>query len=145
MEDYRRGLAYTFGEGVNKNPEEAFRHFSRSADSGFAPAQYQLGVAYARGEGTGQDARQALYWYRKAAMQGHIVAQRNLGLMYLEGGDVEQDKIRALAWYTILAENGNAMDVRRRDSLVRDLSPEQIAQAHILRTTLQSEMASAKP
>jgi len=144
VDAYRKGMAYAFGDGVDKDQEKAFKYFKRSAEAGFAPAQYQLGVAYANGEGTEQDEQQALRWYKQAAVRGHTLAQRNLGLMYMEGRGVEQDKIRALAWYSILAERGNAMDIHRRDTLIRELSPNQITESHFLKSDLQSRITAQR-
>lgn len=137
VEDYDQGLAYSFGEkGVQKDLAEAFNWFMKSAQQGYAPAQYKIGVSYAYGEGTGKDLKQAAYWYEKAAQQGYAIAQRNLGSMYQNGNGVEINKPLALAWYSILADSGNLMDVRRRDSLINELTPEEIEYALQLKSKL---------
>ena len=96
--DYEQGLTYAFGEkGVAQDMSEAFNWFMKSAEQGYAPAQYKVGVSYAYGEGTEKDLKNALYWYEKAAEQGHAIAQRNLGSMYQSGNGVEVNKPLASA------------------------------------------------
>jgi TPR repeat protein len=136
VSDYERGIAYSFGEGVDKDPEEAFRLFMLSAQQGYAPAQYKVGAAYAYGDGAAQNAIEAASWYRQAAQQGYALAQRNLGIMYSSGTGIDQDKPLALAWFSILADNGNIMDVRRRDTLAAEMSQAERARADELRQNL---------
>ena len=137
VEDYEQGLAYSFGErGVKKNLTDAFTWFMKSAQQGYAPAEYKVGVSYAYGEGVDKDMQQAAYWYEKAAAQGHAIAQRNLGSMYQNGNGVEVNKPLALAWFSILADRGNLMDIKRRDSLINELSPEEIEYALQLKSKL---------
>ncbi|MEE8321199.1 MAG: hypothetical protein V3R68_05100 [Gammaproteobacteria bacterium] len=137
-EDYERGLAYAFGDGVAQDDKTAFTWFMKAAEKEHAPAQYKVGVAYAYGEGVNRDLANAAEWYRKAADQGYIIAQRNLGMLLLNGDGVAQDKVQALAWYNLVADNGNAMDIRRRDMLRSELSEEQLKQSE----TLASELLS---
>jgi len=141
---YQKGIAYSLGDGVPRDPAEAFKWFLAAAELGHAPAQYKAGVAYAYGEGTGKDPEQAAAWYRRAAAQGYAIAQRNLGIMYLNGDGVDENKPMALAWYTILADGGNVMDVRRRDSLARELSSPELAEARLIMERLRAEMSAAR-
>ncbi len=57
----------------------------KSAEQGYADAQFNLGGMYAEGKGTPQDDKQAVHWYTKSAEQGLAAAQNNLGVMYLNG------------------------------------------------------------
>jgi len=138
--DYERGLAYSFGEGVAKDLQQAFALFKRAAENNYAPAQYKLGIAYAYGEGTNSDLAQAFYWYEKAAMQGHPIAQRNLGISYQNGEGTGINKPLALAWFGILADRGNVMDIRRRETLASELGPEEISQAEQLKLELLDKL-----
>ena len=142
-EDYRKGLAYSQGNGVAKDAAQAFTWFMKSAEQGYAQAQYQVGVAFASGMGTAKDLSKAVYWYDKSATRGHITAQRNLADMYAKGEGVKQDKTQALAWYSILAESGNPIDIQRRDILAKELSPKEIATSHVIVAELKSEIESA--
>jgi len=140
VSNYELGLAYAVGDTLAQDYEQAFAYFSKSAQQGYAPAQYRLGAAYANGDGTGQDPEQALDWYRKAADQGHTAARRSLAQLYLQGlGRLPPNKPLALAWYTLLAEDGNQLDLHRRDSLLQELSEEDISRAEELAAELRRE------
>jgi hypothetical protein len=53
-----------------KNYAEALRLYQKSANQGYAPAQYNLGLLYEFGYGVKQDKAEARRWYQKAAAQG---------------------------------------------------------------------------
>ncbi len=127
--EYEQGLAYAFGDGVSQNDRTAFNLFYAAAEKGYALAQYKVGVAFAYGEGVRQDPKLAAEWYLKAAEQGYTIAQRNLATMYLDGNGIQQNKIQALAWYRVVASQGNAMDIRRRDQLAKELSEIELSQS----------------
>ena len=140
--DYEEGLAYAFGDGVPQNDRNAFNLFYAAAKKGYALAQYKVGVAYAYGEGVRQDNKLAAEWYQKAAEQGYTIAQRNLATMYLDGNGIQQDKVHALAWYNVVASQGNAMDIRRRDMLEKELSENELAQSQELSNQISSRLNS---
>jgi len=140
--DYEEGLAYAFGDGVPQNDRNAFNLFFSAAVKGYALAQYKVGVAYAYGEGVRQDNRQAAEWYQKAAEQGYTIAQRNLAMMYLDGNGLQQDKVYALAWYKVVASQGNAMDIRRRDMLEKELSENELTQSQELSNQISSRLST---
>jgi len=140
--DYEEGLAYAFGDGVPQNDRNAFNLFYAAAKKGYALAQYKVGVAYAYGEGVRQDNKLAAEWYQKAAEQGYTIAQRNLATMYLDGNGIQQDKVYALAWYNVVASQGNAMDIRRRDMLEKELSENELAQSQELSNQISSRLNS---
>ena len=66
------------------------------------------------------------------------MAQRTLATLYMSGEGIEQNKSLALAWYDILADNGNVMDVHRRDALKEKLTPDEIDEANILKQGLSN-------
>ncbi|MFT5395561.1 MAG: TPR repeat protein, partial [Gammaproteobacteria bacterium] len=140
--DYEEGLTYAFGDGVPQNDRNAFNLFFSAAVKGYALAQYKVGVAYAYGEGVRQDNRQATEWYQKAAEQGYTIAQRNLAIMYLDGNGIQQDKVHALAWYKVVASQGNAMDIRRRDMLEKELSEDELTQSQEISNRISSRLSS---
>ncbi|MDE0512264.1 MAG: tetratricopeptide repeat protein [Gammaproteobacteria bacterium] len=130
VSNYELGMAYALGNTLEQDYAKAFEHFTRSAEEGYAPAQYRLAAAYANGDGTGKDPARAVEWYEKSAGQGHTAAQRSLALIYLNGlEDVPRNKPLALAWYNLLAEDGNQMDIHRRDTLLQELSEQEISMA----------------
>lgn len=140
--EYEQGLAYAFGDGVPQNDRTAFNLFYEAAEKGYVLAQYKLGVAFAYGEGVRQDPKKAVEWYRKAAEQGYTIAQRNLATMYLDGNGVEQNKVQALAWYQVVANAGNAMDLRRRDMLKKELSEVELSESMELSEQISSRIAN---
>ena len=141
VSDYELGMAYAVGDTLGQDYTKAFGHFTRSAQEGYAPAQYRLGVAYANGDGTGKDPARAVEWYEKAAGQGHTAAQRSLALVYLNGlEDIAPNRPLALAWYNLLAEDGNQMDIHRRDTLAQELSEQEIGMAQELETGIRERL-----
>lgn len=89
-----------------------------------------LAIAYDEGQGVPKDEAQAVVWYRRAAEQGHASAQFSLGLMYAEGRGVAKDLVQAFMWYGLAAAGG--VTVRDRDTLARQMTPQQIAEAQRL-------------
>ena len=72
------GICYHAGLGVATNHVEAVKWYRRSAERGYADAQFCLGVCYHHGIGIGQDVDTALSWYRKAVAGGHKGAQQSI-------------------------------------------------------------------
>ena len=79
------GVLYLNGWGVEKNPSETARWYSKAAEAEFAEAQYRLGQLYEKGLGVTQDFAKALNLYRAAAAQDHPGGLYCLGLMYANG------------------------------------------------------------
>jgi TPR repeat protein len=140
--EYEQGLAYAFGDGVPQNDRTAFNLFYESAEKGYVLGQYKVGVAFAYGEGVRQDQKLAAEWYRKAAEQGYTIAQRNLASMYLDGNGVEKNKIQAHAWYQLVANSGNAMDLRRRDMLEKEMTDTELSESKALANQISSRIKS---
>lgn len=141
VSNYELGMAYALGNTLEQDDAKAFEHFNRSAQEGYAPAQYRLGVAYANGDGTGRDPARAVEWYEKSAGQGHTAAQRSLALIYLKGlEDITPNKPLALAWYNLLAEGDNQMDIHRRETLLQELSEQEISMAQELSAGIRERL-----
>ena len=99
-----------------------------NAEKGRAWAQSKLGWMYDTGHGVPQNYEEASKWYSKAAMQGDAWAQNNLGVMYQSGQVVRRDDVEAYKWYCLSAAQGNTRAISNRDTLVRSLTPLQIAE-----------------
>ena len=82
--------------------------YRKSANQGFANAQYNLGVMYDTGQGVLKNDKQAVRWYRKSADQGFANAQFNLGVMYANGQGVLKNDKQAVMWYRKSANQGFA-------------------------------------
>ncbi len=130
------GSMYYNGQGVPQDYKEALRWYLASADQGNATAQFNMGVIYYKGQGVPQDYKGAVRWYRAAAEQGDGSAQYGLGSMYYNGQGVPQDHIQAHMWYNLAALDLTGDDqeaaVMNRDSLAKNMTAEQIAEAQRL-------------
>ena len=141
VSNYELGMAYALGNTLEQDYVKAFEHFTGSAQEGYAPAQYRLGVAYANGDGTEKDPARAIEWYEKSAAQGYTSAQRSLALIYLNGlDDITPNRPLALAWYELLAEDGNQMDTHRRDTLLQELSEQELGMAGELEAGIRKRL-----
>jgi uncharacterized protein len=125
----RLGMMYERGQSVPENLAEAFRLYRKSAEQGNGSAQVMLGLMYERGVVVPKDNAKALHWYREAAEQGFSAGQGLLGLMIERGNGTPRDYVQAYTWYNIAAAAGNKTAARSRDSLERQMTPQQIAEA----------------
>ena len=75
----------------------------RSAEAGYAPAQFELGKAYDGGH-LGSRAETSAHWFRLAAEQGYAHAQWVHGLNLLAGRGLEQDQELGYSWIIRAAE-----------------------------------------
>ena len=99
---------YDLGMHVQPDGKESIRWLTKSANQGYAPAEYELGRIYLYGRGIEADYPQALLWERKAAEQGDPRAQRDLAFMYERGFGVPADPAQATEWNRKAATQGNA-------------------------------------
>lgn len=104
---FELGLNYLKGNDsldIDMDKEKGIVLIRRSAEQGYADAQFNFGLAYYRGEGVSEDETQAIYWWRKAAEQGYAHAQYGLGEAYNQGKGVPQDYAQAVSWWRKAAE-----------------------------------------
>lgn len=102
---FEQGEKYYYDD---KNYTEAEKWYRKSAEQGYAPAQYELGAMYYYDaeKGIKQDFSEALKWFKKSAEQNNAKAQRGLGHMYYSGEGVTENLSEALKWYRKSAEQG---------------------------------------
>ena len=103
-----RGVDFLLGEGVMRNPQEAFRLFEESAREGYILAMNNLANCYYNGEGTERDYHKAFYWYGQAAKKGNATAQCSVGECYYYGNGVSRDLSEAVRWFQASADQGYA-------------------------------------
>ncbi|KAI8339962.1 hypothetical protein BC941DRAFT_419031 [Chlamydoabsidia padenii] len=117
---YLLGLHYRLGTlGLTQHYIQAGKHFTRSARSGFAPAQRLLGLMYMQGmlaaasattlpetttmNNNNDDQRKAektaLLWFRRAASQGDVRSLGLVGACYQYGRGVTTNHDVALEYY----------------------------------------------
>lgn len=104
---YCFGDCYYYGQGVDKNEEEAVKWYRKSAEQGYAKAQFRFGYCLEFGKGVSKNQEEAVKWYLKSANQGNADAQFNLALCYVNGQGVDKDEFEAVKWYRKSAEQGN--------------------------------------
>lgn len=87
---------------------ESAKWFERSAEAGFAPAQYSIGSLYEKGIGVKRDIARAADWYVKAAAQGNARAMHNLAVINAMGNppEVQPDIEKAIGWFEKAADFG---------------------------------------
>lgn len=105
------GEMYYKGEGTEKNLEQAFYWFRKSALEGVVGAKANLGYMYYNGEGTLKSYKDAFYWIQGGL--GFEVDAKVLfyfGRMYYYGQGTEVNKKEAAYWvkksYEAAFENG---------------------------------------
>ncbi|BCO09879.1 hypothetical protein GF1_22550 [Desulfolithobacter dissulfuricans] len=96
------GLRYEYGDGVERDPEEAMYWFSRAGESNVPAAWLYQGMKYLTGNGVEQDRARAEQYLQKAALHGWPMAQFLLANLYLE----ENRAMEAAIWLELAAENG---------------------------------------
>ncbi len=61
---------------------------SKSAEQGYAEAQYHLATMYIDGRGVDVDYQQVVYWLNLSADQKYSKAECTLGYMYYKGTEI---------------------------------------------------------
>jgi len=78
---------------------------------------------------------------KEMAEQGVVEAQFALSRMYNDGDGVIQDLVKAHVWFNFAGANGMAVGGEMRDSLTKDRTSDQIAEAQ----KMAREMVEANP
>ena len=96
----------TWARGVTRSDAKALEWFHKSADQGYARAQFNLGRKYDNGEGTERDPVTAYMWFLLAAAGGSkpFAHTRNKIAKTLTPEQRERAKARARAWLEKRAE-----------------------------------------
>ena len=109
VSQYYVAWAYEFGQGVEKNEEQALFWYRKSADNGNRDAKRAIGNFYYYGKGgLSKDNAEAVKWYRISAEEGNLYAQFDLGWAYEYGQGIEKDLLMAIQWYRKSADQGYA-------------------------------------
>lgn len=105
---YRLGLRYTSGSGVNQNYQTATVWFNKAAEANHAAAQYMAGINYNTGRGVAQNHIKAVGLFTKAADQGHSKSQHQLADSYANARGVKKDLPWAARYFEKSARQGHA-------------------------------------
>ena len=100
------GVSYRDGKGIQQDYKKAFDWFKKSAEQGYAAAQFEIGFCYRTGKGIQQDYKKAFEWFKKSAEQGYATAQFCLGLCYSYGRGVQENYKKAFEWFEKSVEQG---------------------------------------
>lgn len=88
---YKLGVCYYNGYGVNKSFDIAVSYFKKAALQNHVEAQFMLGKSYLSGKGVDKDYQEAVIWLKKSAEQNYIEAFYELGLIYQRGSSGIKD------------------------------------------------------
>lgn len=98
---YRLACYYYYGDGVEKNIQEAMKWYTLAAQKGFLSAQYNLGLCYY----VELNFTEAVKWFTLAAEKGHSKSQYRLAICYHNGQGVDKNIKEAKKWCTLAAHN----------------------------------------
>ena len=108
---FRLGMMYFEGIGVDQDYEEAINLFTLAAKQNHTNAQFYLGVAGVAG---------SIDWLKIAANKNHTEAQFFLGNAYEEGRGVTKNYLLAVKWWAKAANNGH--EKARQKIIVNDIA-----------------------
>jgi TPR repeat protein len=92
---YKIGLMYELGIGVQSDAKKSFQYILRSAENGFSEAQYQLALKYRVGYGVLPEVEKVHYWALRAFRQNNLGAILLLAELYHLGEGVSENHTRA--------------------------------------------------
>ena len=149
---YTLGFMYYEGEGVPEDTVEAVKWLRKAAEQGDDWAQhvaqlYLCFIYFDGGQGVPKDYTEAVKWYRMVAEQDPAQAQLGLGQIYEDEDDedgVPKDDVKAYAWYILADAQGNEEVFELKDSLRKDMTAEQVAEAQELADELREHIESSK-
>lgn len=111
LAQYRLGMLYYHGQGVNEDEKMAIYWWKKAAEQGNVESMFQLGSAYLFGTQTAKFVpdpdREAAIWYFQAASAGHVEAQYHLGLLFLAGKGVVENRQESARWMQKAAAQGH--------------------------------------
>ncbi len=139
---YYLGLMHHKGQGVPRDSRVAIRWYTAAAEQGHANAQNNLGFIYDNAQGVPRNYADALKWYTAAAEQGHANAQNNLGLIFTKGQGIPQDYVKAYAWYSVAGASGSREGHDNRNTLVKQMTPEQLEEGQQLAKKLWAQLGN---
>ena len=103
--EYELGRSMLSERPTDSELASAMPWFLRSAEQGYAPAEYMYGGIFR--EGRWVDPKQLVFWWTKAAEHGDAQAQLWLGAFYEQGRyGIERDYFKAFKWLSMAAKQG---------------------------------------
>lgn len=108
----RLGTAYSDGEGLPQDDDQAFHWYTRSAEAGDPTGMFNLAWCYRYGRGARRNVAQAIHWLECAMETDKQDAPLALGEIYAAGDGVPVDRERARVLFETAMEHGNYNAVR---------------------------------
>ena len=137
---------YQLGEALLQQPGHtqetsatAMRWLRLSAENGNTEAMIVLGRLSRTGVGILQNFGESAKWLHVAARRGNPEGMLEYGRLFRDGIGVEKDPLRAYVWFNRASAARNLDAVRERELIIRQLSPEQLAQAQKLSSSPDPE------
>jgi TPR repeat protein len=103
---YRLGLKFTDGDGVEKDLKSAAGWFIMAAEQGDMLAKNNIASMYLEGSGVTMDQRKAVTLFKQGSDANNAESSKNLGLCYMKGWGVEKDIAEAVKYYVKAAKCG---------------------------------------
>ncbi len=104
---FRLGICYQNGTGVQKNLVTAAEWQQKASAQGHPQAEFVLGQYHIDGTGVPVKIVEGITLIKKSAQKGFVGAQMRLGSYYQKGEYLPRDYDKAVSWYTKAAEQGN--------------------------------------
>jgi hypothetical protein len=104
---YNVGVAYAFGNGVNKDIVMARGFFEQAAAKGNSRAAFNMATLYHNGMGVKKDDDKAMTYMRQAAEGTDPETYHGMGNFYRLGIGVEASREAAIHWYLKGAKAGD--------------------------------------
>ncbi|WP_148210566.1 SEL1-like repeat protein [Beijerinckia indica] len=121
---YRLGLLYEKGFGVDRDLHKATDLYRQAAEQGNTRAMHNLAVLSAESENGPPDYAASVKWFTKAAEYGLRDSQYNCAILLARGLGAPRNLVQAYAWFAIAAAQGDEEAGRKRDEVARHLSTE---------------------
>lgn len=101
------GMAYLAGLGTEIDRAAGAEWIRKSAEKGYAQAQFSYGKICRNGELRKKDDAEAVRWFRLSAAQGNADAELSLAEAYGEGAGVAKDDAESMRWLRLAATHGH--------------------------------------
>lgn len=129
LAQYRLGVLYQIGEGVDKDLRLARKWFAAASEAGLREAEFNYAIMLETGTGGSRDPAEAARLYEISAGKGVRQAFLPLGMLYARGEGVERDLVESYKWL-LLADRAGASGVSQALQAVREaLDDASIAEA----------------
>jgi TPR repeat protein len=115
---YNLAIIYAAGSEREKDLKKSAQLLERSANLGYAPAQYDLAGFYKEGMNQGgngvvPDNKKATYWLGKAAENGHANAELEYGIALFRGSGAPKDVKKGAVFIRRAANKGSPVAQNR--------------------------------